>query len=44
MPKGSRVHKLYTKLRRSGRSKSSSARISQFVTGRSLRTGRKVKR
>jgi len=44
MPRGTKVHKVYSALRRSGRSKSSSARIAQSVTGQSLQTGRKPKR
>ena len=44
MPKGTKVHKLYTKLRRQGKSKGSAARIAQSVTGKSLKTGRAPKR
>jgi hypothetical protein len=43
MPEGTRVHKLYTKLRRKGYSKGKSARIAQSKTGQSLKTGRKPK-
>jgi hypothetical protein len=44
MPKGTRVHKLYTKLRGKGYSKGKAARIAQSKTGQSLKTGRKPKR
>lgn len=44
MPKGSKVHKVYTALRRSGKSKASAARIAQSKTGKSLKTGRKSKK
>ncbi|MHC4121949.1 MAG: DUF7218 family protein [Planctomycetota bacterium] len=44
MPKGSRVHKVYTKLRSKGHSKGKAARISQSATGQSLKTGRKPKK
>lgn len=44
MPKGTRVHRLYTRLRRQGMSKGKAARISQSKTGQSLKTGRKPKR
>jgi len=40
MPKGTRVHRLYTKLRRAGKSKGSAARIAQAKTGQSLKTGK----
>lgn len=43
MPKGSKVHKLYTKLLRQGKSKASAARIAQKATGQSLKTGRPPK-
>jgi len=41
MPKGTRVHKVYTKLRAKGYSKGKAARIAQSKTGQSLKTGRK---
>jgi hypothetical protein len=43
MPKGTRVEKLYQKLRAQGRTEESAARISQAVTGLSLATGKKPK-
>lgn len=43
MPKGTRVHKVYTALRKAGKSKGSAARIAQSKTGQSLKTGRKPK-
>lgn len=43
MPKGTKVHKVYTALRRQGKSKGSAARIAQSKTGQSLKTGRKSK-
>lgn len=44
MPKNTKVHKIYDALRKSGKSKSSAARISQAATGKSLKTGRKPKK
>jgi len=44
MPKGSRVHKVYTRLRQKGYSKGKSARIARSKTGQSLKTGRYPKR
>lgn len=44
MPKGSRVHKLYEKLLKEGKSKASAARIAQAKTGQALQTGRPPKR
>ena len=44
MPKGTKVHTLYTKLRRQGKGKASAAKIAQHETGQSLKTGRKPKR
>jgi len=44
MPKGSRVHKVYKRLREEGKSKTSAAKIAQSQTGQSLKTGRKPKR
>lgn len=43
MPKGTKVHKVFDALRRSGHSKASSARIAQAQTGQSLATGRPSK-
>ena len=43
-PKGSRVHKVYTALRRKGASKGKAARIAQSRTGQSLKTGRRPKK
>ncbi len=44
MPRGTKVDRLYRKLRGEGKSKGSAARISQSVTHRSLKTGRPPKR
>lgn len=44
MPAGSKVHKMYTALKRQGHSKSSAARIAQSKTGQALSTGRAAKR
>lgn len=43
MPKGTRVERCYTKLKKK-RGKASAARICQASTGQSLKTGRKPKR
>lgn len=43
MPKGTKVHNLYDKLRGQGKSQASSAKIAQSVTGQSLMTGKKSK-
>ena len=43
MPKGTKVHKVYTALRRKGAPKGKAARIAQSQTGKSLKTGRKPK-
>jgi len=43
-PKGSRVHKVYTALRREGKSPASAARIAQSKTGQSLKTGKKTRK
>jgi len=42
-PKGSKVHEVYTALRRGGASKGKAARIAQSKTGQALKTGRKPK-
>lgn len=44
MPKGTKVHKLYEKLKREGKSTSSAVKIAQSVTGKSLATGKKPKK
>jgi hypothetical protein len=44
MPKGSKVHKTYSALRRKGMSKGKSARIAQSKTGQSLKTGKKPRK
>ncbi len=44
MPKGTRVHKAYTSMRKKGYSKGKAARIAQSKTGQALKTGRKPKR
>jgi hypothetical protein len=43
MPRGTKVHQLYEKLKRKGRSKGSAARIAQSVTGLALKTGKPPK-
>lgn len=42
VPKGSKVHKVYKAVRRTGKSKGAAARIAQAKTGRSLKTGKKT--
>lgn len=44
MPKGTKVEKMYTGLKRAGYSEGSAARIAQSRTGLSLATGRKPKK
>ena len=44
MPKGTKVHRVYEAVKRSGKSPGAAARIAQAKTGRSLKTGRKPKR
>jgi hypothetical protein len=44
MPKGTKVHKIYDALVRSGASKGKAARIAQAQTGKSLATGKAPKR
>lgn len=44
MPKGTKVHKVYSALRRKGASKGKAARIAQAQIGQSLKTGRKSKK
>jgi hypothetical protein len=43
MPKGTRVHSLYEKLKASGHSVESAVRIAQAATGQALATGKKPK-
>jgi len=43
MPKGTKVHRCYTKLRRKGVSKGKAARICQKSTGQALKTGKSPK-
>jgi hypothetical protein len=43
MPKGTKVHKIYDALVRSGADKGKAARIAQSQTGKSLATGKKPK-
>lgn len=43
MPKGTKVHRCYDKLRAGGASKGKAARVCQASTKQSLRTGRKTK-
>jgi hypothetical protein len=44
MPEGTKVHRLYEKLKNQGKSVKSAARIAQSVTKQSLRTGRRLDR
>jgi hypothetical protein len=44
MPKGTKVHKVYKKLRGKGRSKASAAKIAQSATGQALKTGKLPKK
>ena len=44
MPKGSKVHEIYSALKREGASQSKAARISQAKSGQSLSTGKPPKR
>lgn len=43
MPKGTRVHKLFEKLKKQGKSAGSAARIAQSQTGQALATGKPPK-
>lgn len=43
MPKGTKVHKVFTALKRTGKSVKSAASIAQAQTGKSLKTGQKPK-
>ncbi len=43
MPKGSKVHKVFEGLRKSGASKGKAARIAQSTTGQALATGKPPK-
>jgi len=43
MPTGTKVHRLYDKLRKQGKSKGSAARIAQSQTGLALATGKPPK-
>ncbi len=40
MPKGTKVHRMYEALRRTGMAKGKAARIAQSKTGKSLKTGK----
>lgn len=42
MPKGTKVHRIYDKLK-GKKGKASAAKIAQAVTGKSLKTGKKPK-
>lgn len=42
MPKGTRVHKVYEALVKSGMSKEKAIRIAQKKTGQSFKTGKKL--
>ncbi len=44
MPKGTKVHRCYDKLRKKGASKGKAARICQSSTGQSLHTGKRSKK
>jgi hypothetical protein len=44
MPKGTKVEKVYTALRSSGKDAGSAARIAQSQTGKSLKTGKTPKK
>ena len=44
MPKGTRVHKAYSNMRRKGYSKGKAARIAQSKTGQSLKTGKATRK
>jgi len=44
MPAGTEVHKLYKKLLAEGHNKETAARIAQFQTKMSLRSGKKSKK
>lgn len=44
MPKGTKVERAYQHIRAQGASKGKAARIAQWSTGRSLKTGRRPKR
>lgn len=44
MPKGSKVHQLYSSLVREGYPQSSAAKIAQSKTGLALKTGRRFKK
>ena len=44
MPKGTKVHKLYEKLKKQGKPVEKAVRIAQAVTGKSLATGRAPKK
>jgi hypothetical protein len=44
MPKGTKVHKMYEAILRTGKSKASAARIAQSKTGQALATGKAPKR
>lgn len=43
MPAGTKVHRLFTKLKRKGHSAGSAARIAQSATGQALATGKPPK-
>lgn len=44
MPKGTRVHRLFDKLKKQGKSVESAVRIAQAATGQALATGKPPKR
>jgi len=44
MPKGTKVEKVYTALKKKGKDEGSAARIAQALTGLSLKTGKPPKK
>lgn len=44
MPKGTKVHSCYEKVRKGGASKGKAARVCQAATGQSLKTGKPTKK
>lgn len=44
MPKGSKVHRVYSAMRRDGAAKGKAARVAQATTGQSLKTGKRPER
>lgn len=44
MPKGTKVHRAYTSMRKKGYSKGKAAKIAQSQTGQALKTGKPPKK